>query len=206
MSRNSRRPYHHGDLRRAFLAEAAKLVEAEGIQALRLREVARRVGVSHAASTNHFPDKSALLAELAADGFDELANELEREAKSLRKHPAARLRGAGRAYIRFALRRPGHYRVMFGHTLAQETPARLATSGGRAYGLLEQVVAAALPKSRARNPERVREAAFLAWSAVHGAATLILDGSIPPTILSSSEDLTALVDYVTAAATRAVVG
>jgi len=55
------RAYHHGDLRQALVAEAATLVEEEGLGALTLRELARRLGVSHAAPKNHFADKDALL-------------------------------------------------------------------------------------------------------------------------------------------------
>ena len=43
----SRRPYHHGDLRRTLLDAALALVEADGLAALSLREVAKRAGVTH---------------------------------------------------------------------------------------------------------------------------------------------------------------
>jgi AcrR family transcriptional regulator len=166
--------YHHGDLRRAFLDEAATLVEEKGRHALTLREVARRVGVSHAASTNHFADKAALLAELAADGFEELAAELgEKRGRT----PEANLREMGRAYVRFALRRPGHFRVMFGQESSSPASGRLATASNQAYDIFERAVVTLMPPARARSSERVWEAAFFAWSVVHGAAMLMLDST-----------------------------
>ena len=72
MQEDPARPYHHGDLKRVVIETAqAMLREDKGWQ-FTLREVARRAGVSHAAPYKHFPDKSALLAELAALGFHQL--------------------------------------------------------------------------------------------------------------------------------------
>jgi AcrR family transcriptional regulator len=198
------RPYHHGDLRRSFLTEAARIVEAEGVSALTLREIARRLGVSHAASTNHFADKTALVAELAADGFEELAVELEGVKPG--RSPVAHLRETGRAYVRFALRRPGHFRVMFGPGAGSLATARLSETGARAFAVLQRNVAAALPPARRRSPDRVREALFLAWSVVHGAAMLILDGPLVPHVVASTQDaaVDALVDASTDTVARAL--
>jgi AcrR family transcriptional regulator len=206
MTRSARR-YHHGDLRAAFLAEAAKIVESDGVPALTLREIARRVGVSHAASTNHFADKGALLAELAAEGFEELAAELAAVKRS--RSPLAHLRDTGRAYVRFALRRPGHFRVMFGQGAGPRGPStRLEAAGMSAYALLERAVIGVMPPARARSPERVREEAFLAWSVVHGAAMLVLDRPLLPHLVSPDPDeaIRALVDHATEAVARAIAG
>src|SRR3954470_22592715 len=73
-------PYHHGDLRRALIDTALTMVTEEGAWDFTLREVARRTGVSHMAPYNHFEDKSALLAEVAALGFRALRREMERAA------------------------------------------------------------------------------------------------------------------------------
>ena len=193
-------PYHHGDLAKALLTEAARVVETEGVPALTLRELARRLGVSHAAPAHYFPDKAALLAELAAEGFEELADELESGERRGRT-PLARLRETGRGYVRFAIRKPGHYRVMFGPGAGDSTrPPRLVEAGTRAIEALRRVVVAALPPARARSPERVRDAAFLAWSSVHGAAMLILDGPVAPHFVAAPDDpaVRALVDRMTA--------
>jgi AcrR family transcriptional regulator len=66
-------PYHHGNLRAALLDAAECSVEEQGAEQLSLRELARAVGVSHAAPRSHFPDRQALLDALAERGFDRLA-------------------------------------------------------------------------------------------------------------------------------------
>jgi AcrR family transcriptional regulator len=192
------RPYHHGDLSKALISEAANLVETEGVEALTLRELARRLGVSHAAPTSHFADKDALLGALAGQGFEQLADAL---AAARGGTPRARLRELGRAYVRFAREKPGHYRVMFGRGWRRQLPIGLAHHGDRAYALLEEAVTAALPAGRsATMPERVREAVFLAWSVVHGAAMLLLDGPLAPVLAEGNEEVAQqLVDHATSA-------
>lgn len=182
------RSYHHGDLRNAVLAEAALLVDTDGVAALTLREIARRLGVSHAAPTHHFPDKTALLMALGAEGFEALANTLEAPVTA----PSARARfvEVGLRYVHFAQAHPGHFRVMFGGSLTSTLrelrsgrlpptrgESRLPEHSARAYRALESVVMSLLPEA---SPETARHAAFLAWSSVHGAALLVLEGPLPP--------------------------
>jgi AcrR family transcriptional regulator len=189
------RPYHHGDLKNALLQEAARIVETDGVDALSLRELARRLNVSHAAPTSHFADRNALLAELAADGFEELMRRLEEVAQA--RTPTIRLRDMGRAYVAFARARPGHYRVMFGRGFTKEPPAtRLADVGLRAYSVFERAVTAALPPARARSPEKVQQAVFLAWSVTHGAAMLALDSPLGPMMLQADVEHDVIGEWV----------
>ncbi len=203
-SSSTPRPYHHGDLRKALLVEGARLIETSGVPSLTLRELARRLGVSHAAPLNHFADKNALLAELAAEGFDELAEAL---ARAMRVFPKpARLTETGRAYVDFALRRPGHFRVMFGHGASRAPTPRLSEAGGRAFDVLTAAVAEALGPVRGRSKERVAAAAFLAWSTVHGAATLVLEAPLPPELGCNPAAARALADHATVAVAKAIRG
>src|SRR4249920_1139210 len=91
-----KRDYHHGDLPAALLRAAGKILEKEGVEALTVRALTRRAGVSHAAPYRHFPDREALLAALAAEGYAMLGK-AQREASA-----AHGLRGMGEAYVRFA--------------------------------------------------------------------------------------------------------
>ena len=68
------RPYHHGNLRAALLESAEQTLNEGG--ELSLRELARQVGVSHAAPRRHFAGKQALLDALAEDGFERLGDDL----------------------------------------------------------------------------------------------------------------------------------
>jgi AcrR family transcriptional regulator len=142
--------YHHGDLRAAVLAAAGKLIEREGLARLSVREAARRAGVSHNAPYRHFPDRDALLAALAAEGF----NLLEKSLHDLSG------RELGEAYVGFALAHPQRFRLMFS---GQEPRA--------AEAVLERFTTAfAGLGADARFP------AAAAWSLVHGLAHLLVEG------------------------------
>ena len=152
--------YHHGDLRTAVLRSAGKLLEKEGVAALSLREVARRAGVSHNAPYRHFPDRDALLAALAAEGFERLGEALQANAG----------REMGAAYVRFALAHPQRFRLMFGGLLKLARYPELARASASAHGAL---VAAMRAQKEIQDPDT---AAAAAWSLVHGLAHLLLDG------------------------------
>jgi AcrR family transcriptional regulator len=189
--RPARRPpdrYHHGDLRRALLLEAVRTIQAEGAAALTLRGVGDRLGVSRTALYRHFADKQALLDEVAAEGFRMLHAAL-REAWA----PGGR-RGfddMGRAYIRFAVVHPSHYRVMFGG-LAAKHEAVGAGAGGevddrggevddsaQAFRVLVEAIVAEQAAGRFRRDDPQALALYI-WSMVHGVAMLALDGLLPP--------------------------
>src|SRR5581483_3836975 len=74
--KRARRPYHHGDLRRALLQEAVRTIREDGVQALTLRTAGKRLGVSRTALYRHFTDKSALLAGVAREGFQRFRDDL----------------------------------------------------------------------------------------------------------------------------------
>ncbi|MBY0337057.1 MAG: WHG domain-containing protein [Acetobacteraceae bacterium] len=151
------RPYHHGDLRAALLDAADALLDEGGDGAVSLREAARRAGVSPTAAYRHFADKTALLAALAARHFAQFG-----QALGGRSFDAM-----GPAYVRFALERPGRFRLMFGPLLraAQTDPALQAAS------------AAAFQALRQAAPDEA--SALRAWAMVHGLAHLLLDGALP---------------------------
>lgn len=103
------RSYHHGDLRRALVEAARRLVESEGSAAMSLRAVAREAGVSPAAPYHHFKDKSELMDAVAAEGWALLSTALFEAAKNNPDDPLA----SGIAYVSFARARPALYRTMF---------------------------------------------------------------------------------------------
>jgi AcrR family transcriptional regulator len=167
-------PYHHGDLRRALIETALTMVTEEGAWNFTLREVARRAGVSHAAPYNHFADKSALLAEVAALGFRALRREMERAARRPRSLREA-LPGIAAAYVRFGVEHPAHYRLMFGPEFAEK----------ERYPVLKQAsdatfaaLTSALERGQAAGdvrPGSVLDQALAAWALVHGLTTLLID-------------------------------
>ena len=106
------RPYHHGDLSRALVDAARRILENEGPAALSLRAVAREAGVSPAAPYHHFKDKGELLEAVAHEGWMALDHALT-EARASAKDARERMTGLGVAYVQFARDNPALYRVMY---------------------------------------------------------------------------------------------
>lgn len=170
--------YHHGELRQALLDAAAAVVERDGVGALSLRDLARRLGVSHAAPAHHFADRTALLVQLATDGYARFGAALSEAARAA-TDPFERLDAVGRAYVRFAMDHPGRFRVMFGRELAElDPPCPVGPSGGAAWQVLVESVRAALAETPAERRLDVEGVAFACWATVHGAAMLWLDGPL----------------------------
>lgn len=163
--------YHHGNLRAAMLAAAADEVQAVGPARLSLRELARRVGVSHAAPAHHFTDKTGLFTALAAEGFELLHQRTTPELAS----PGALAR-TGIRYVEFALEHPGHFAVMFDASLLDDTDAELNRQRGTAFENLFQSVRDA---TGVVDEEEMLNQALAAWAVVHGIATLWLSGNVP---------------------------
>ena len=167
--------YHHGDLRRALIDTALAMVTEEGAWNFTLREVARRAGVSHAAPYNHFEDKSALLAEVAALGFHSLREALEVAAGEQPHSAGQALARVGAAYVRFGVEHPAHYRLMFGAELAdKERYPALQEASDAAFGVLTGVLERGQASGQVRR-DPVLDQALAAWSLVHGLTTLLID-------------------------------
>ena len=179
--------YHHGDLRRSLLAAARALAVEQGADALTLRAIARRAGVSHAAPAHHFPDKAALLDALAAEGFHRLAAALTRAGGKAAKGSIERLAAIGFAYVRFALRHPGEFELMYRPSLRRNCSPALGTAGAKAYQVLASAVAEAEATGAVTCHSRTtpgapaaEEQALACWTAVHGFAVLVLGGLLLP--------------------------
>jgi AcrR family transcriptional regulator len=153
---------HHGDLRRALIDAALELV-GEGADP-GLRAVARRAGVSPGAPYHHFADKTALLAEVAREGFVALAD----AQAAVEGEGAERLERLATAYVQFAFDHPTHYEVMFSQPpseLAAEANSPLADVALRTFGTLVEAVAGANPRLTA---DEASERALMAWAMGHG--------------------------------------
>ncbi|MDX6740633.1 TetR/AcrR family transcriptional regulator [Actinocorallia sp. A-T 12471] len=107
------RPFHHGNLRAVLLDEATAVLREHGADALSLRDLARRAGVSHGAPRSHFVDRRALLDALAERGFLRLAETIRKAAESTPDDFARSLHAAGSAYVAFAAAEPALLDLMF---------------------------------------------------------------------------------------------
>lgn len=165
------RPYHHGDLRRALLAAAGKIMEQEGALALSLRAVAREAGVSPAAPYHHFRDKAELLAAVAEEGFDGLG-EAMRAARDA--EPGDALTAMGVAYVMFARGNPTLYRVMTDSTREKAPHSDVTLEDGspdRPYMLVRRaLIASGVGVEDDELGLDISVAAL--WCAVHGLAEM----------------------------------
>ncbi|MES2613509.1 MAG: TetR-like C-terminal domain-containing protein [Pseudomonadota bacterium] len=180
----SRASYHHGDLHAALVAAAEALL-ASGA-ALSLRSVAKAAGVSHAAPYHHFANLEALLAAVAARGFDDLAAAMRGAQQG--GDTAATLVGHCTAYVAFALARPAVFRLMFSPLLQKKAdhPALREAADGSFLVLLHA--------ARAHGPEGADELALAGWSLAHGLASLAIDGALStaPVAVPSAHALASL--------------
>ncbi len=189
--------YHHGDLRRTLLEASVELILERGLDDLSLREVARRAGVSPAAPYHHFATRQELPAALALEGFTLLA-----EAMTQARLAAAdasvgeRFRGMGQAYIEFAVSHPAHFRLMFRPSLVPASALPTEGAPREAFQLLVDAVLEVLEDENVSAHADARGLTLLAWSYVHGAAELLLDGPLAqglPELDISARDVPALV-------------
>jgi AcrR family transcriptional regulator len=187
-TRVGRAAYHHGDLSNALADAATELARDGGPEAVVLREAARRVGVSAAAAYRHYGGHGELLQAVKRRALEGLADAMQagldggERADDPSDDAVRRFRNLGRAYVGFAIDNPGLFHTAFcrgepGRTASGDVTARIASS--RPYQILseslDELVAAGL-LDRARRP--VAPIAF--WAAVHGLATLLVDGPLAP--------------------------
>ena len=170
--------YHHGDLRTALLAEAAAMIDEGGTSSVTMRAIGRRLGVSRSAAYRHFADKSALLVAVAAAGFDRLRDRLEAVGAGAPDAGIERLRQVGEEYVRFALENPGHYRLMYGkEAITREDRPELREAADALFDELVRIVQS-YQRSGTIKGHEPRLQAYVAWGAVHGLASLLIEGQI----------------------------
>jgi AcrR family transcriptional regulator len=141
--------------------------------------VARRAGVSHAAPYKHFPDKGALLAELAALGFDDLRTVLTGAIGKPGRAARAELIAAAKAYVQFGADNPSLYRLMFSADVDKKSSAKLDEAGAGAFAELAGILERG-QESDAFRKQPVHGQAAAAWALVHGFTLLSIDGQLLP--------------------------
>ena len=184
--------YHHGDLRAALLSEAEAMIGEGGAESVTMREIGRRVGVSRAAPYRHFQDKSSLLVAVAAIGFERLGERLRAVGAAAPGASVDRFRRMGAEYVCFAVENPARYRLMYGkEAVTRVDHPELREAANELFELLVEVIEA---QQRSGHLERqdARARAYVAWSAVHGLASLLIDHQILTDV-----DVESLIDQTT---------
>lgn len=173
------RRYHHGDLRAALLTRAEETLREKGPTALSLRELARDLGVSHAAPSRHFKDKQALLDALALTGFERLSAVLGASQADVGETFARRLDAMVRAYVGFARDNAELLDLMYSIKHDPQASDALIEATQRWSDLVVRLIGEGQARGEVREGpmERVGLPVF---ATLHGYADLAVTGMLPP--------------------------
>ena len=174
--------------RRAILAAAEELLATVGEHGLSIREVCARAGVTAPTIYHHFGDKAALVARVVDECFADFDRAFQRRAAPA--DPVEALRWAFDRYVEYGLRRPIHYRLMFGARPSRPSPGGLASYDG-----LRRRVMAIAAAGRLAAPLEDATAAF--WAAVHGVTSLLISEFWSPDDAAIALVRDAMIDHLT---------
>lgn len=196
--------YRHGDLKRALVDAAVALAREAGPVAVTLREATRRSGVVPTAAYRHFSNHQALVDEVRKVGMAGIAQSMRKQmARAGRgllgaERARARFRALGCGYVLYALKEPGLFRTGFSantYDLSVAITQQLLQAGlGDPFMVLQEALVD-LAETGTLAADKRHDAAFLAWSGVHGMALLMLDGPLRD---APAKEKKALIDGVVA--------
>ncbi|WP_067968223.1 TetR/AcrR family transcriptional regulator [Nocardiopsis trehalosi] len=170
------RPYHHGNLRSAILDAAERQLRERGADQLSLRDLAREIGVSHAAPRRHFADRRALLDALAEAGFLRLGDALRTSLAEADDAFPARLHDAVLAFARFATENAALLELM---NSAKHRPgaSRIPEAAEAAFGQVFALIEEGQERGALEHgdPERI---GIILYATVQGITTLVNGGMI----------------------------
>jgi len=190
------KPYHHGSLEQALLDAAMEGVRTNGIGSLSLRELARSVGVSPSATYRHFPSREHLVMRVSQRAREALARDLIAASgritgSNTKRRSIERFEAIGHAYVQFAVRNPALFEAAFSRSgVALDQPDDPSAWSGLADSIDQMIAAGAIP------PTRRKDAPIIAWSGVHGIATIVTS-SIWPAGVSADQQIAAVIAGLT---------
>jgi AcrR family transcriptional regulator len=174
------KPYHHGDLRRVLIEAALKLVEEGGVEAVSVREAARRAGVSPGAPFRHFQSRTALLTAVAEEAQRRFRTEIAAALAQLPgRDPLARFRSIGVGYLRWAMRNPAHFEVISsGKYFDHDKAEGVSRDNTEIIGMVEQALADAFVLGQLRSAD-LKLVQIAGRALVYGFARMNIDGHFP---------------------------
>ena len=174
-------------LREDCVHEALSIIETSGLEALSLRDVARRLGVSHQAPYKHFPSRDHILAEIVARAYQTFADYLDNRPRT--GSPRGDLREMGKAYVAYALEHPLQYRLMFNTPLPNpQEHTDMMRQARHAFSLLcDNLTLVHSDRGSGTDTRIVTFDALFIWSTLHGLSSIL--GSNVIDTLSLSQDV-----------------
>jgi AcrR family transcriptional regulator len=166
------------DTRAALIEAGLEIAEGDGLDALTLRSLGARAGVSRQAPYLYFADKQDLLAAMAA-----VVNRMERgwmrRAAARAKTPDERLRAFLRAHVRLFRERPRLYEVLYGGVVHKSVTPELQAEAVETFALVRGTVEECFPGVPV---ELARQRLIVVWGAVRGLADLDARRQVPPSV------------------------
>jgi AcrR family transcriptional regulator len=157
------------DLKEACILAAREVISEQGVEGLSMRDIARKLKISHQAPYRHFPNRDHLLAEIMRRCFVDFADYLDTQSKA---RPDDELKGMGEAYMNYASAKPLEYRLMFGTPWPDPAAhPELIQHAVHAFDLLRQTLLKKIGKGAGAKKQAELEAMFI-WSALHGMASI----------------------------------
>lgn len=166
--------YRHGNLREGILETAFRLLDAEGINAVGIRKIARTLNVAHSAPANHFKNKQALLTTLAAMSFRHLVSIIEKEIPKKTSDLRFAIHIFSNTILEFGLKYPNRYKLLWRREYAEDQDSELSAAMDDIYAQLTAIL-----REHAKNKKiDVESQAIAFWSLVHGYVLLRLDENL----------------------------
>ena len=168
------------DIRPGAIAQAMRLLDDRDATDITMSDVAAAVGCKAPALYAYFASRDALLRDVHDEGFRLMLRDKIAVAARNADDALERLRAGGLAYLGFAFERPGLYRLMFSPPPLEDLSANPfeADPAGKCLEMLQGAIEACQMEGYLPGVEP-RQMAFTLWSAVHGAALLVLQGRAP---------------------------
>jgi AcrR family transcriptional regulator len=189
------------DLKDACVTAAHAVIAEHGVEKLSLRDVARKLNVSHQAPYKHYASRDHLLAEVIRRCFVRFSDALKARTRSA--DTKQDVHALGISYLQFALQNPLEYRLMFGTPWpeAAAQPDMLADAR-YSFDVLRQALQPlfAPSKNQTSPPEAVDTAAMFVWSTLHGLASIMQSQALcglelhPKFMENAQEQVMAMVD------------
>ncbi|TGK01006.1 TetR/AcrR family transcriptional regulator [Leptospira semungkisensis] len=171
--KKNKQQYHHGDLKRACIRAALKIIREKGEQSLSLREVAKKLGVSHGAPYKHFASKEELIEEIVNEGFRLFLEYLIRWRSVENPKMEVSCRVMGHAYLDFSLDHPDFYAMMFAykHPSIQNNMQNEEQSR-ETFKELVTMVQLMQEKEIFASEDPIKVSVFI-WTSLHGFCSLL---------------------------------
>ena len=171
--------YHHGNLKEALIQESLKMVEANGLSSITLRELTQRVGTSRTALYRHYSSKEELFKEVIQAGFEKLDADifaaLDEDLEVKKK-----IYMLGKGYINFAIKNPNLYRMIFGHELQEHREESCDINDREdapGFHKLVDIITEAQADGILKKEDPFMQATVM-WSLLHGLSNLLIDGHV----------------------------